>query len=116
MRTTAVGLPVLVLALTYGSLASGRASRRADAGAPPATPPLPACVQVATQSRYVPFGYNHIVVLTNGCSQVASCSVATDVNPTAQSVNVAPNVTTEVLTFMAAPGTTFTARVSCRMQ
>jgi hypothetical protein len=77
---------------------------------------LPACIQVTTAARYVPYGYNHVVVLTNGCSRGATCSVATDVNPQEQSVDVAERSTVEVLTFMGSPSQTFTAKVSCRLR
>lgn len=84
-----------------------------DAGAPP---PLPACVQVTTASRYVPFGFNHIVTLTNGCSRAATCTVATDVNPATQTVEVPAAATIEVTTFMGSPSSVFTARVGCRLR
>jgi len=87
----------------------------ADAGAPPPAT-LPACVSVKTESRYVPYGYNHIVVVTNGCVKAATCSVATDVNPTAQSVDIASGKGAEVLTFSGSPSSTFTARVSCTLR
>src|SRR4051794_37424275 len=76
---------------------------------------LPACISVATQARYVPYGYNHIVVVTSGCSKAATCSVGTNVNPQATSVEVASKATVEVLTFTASPAATFTAHVSCRL-
>lgn len=94
-------------------LALTASTRAADGGAPR---PLPACVQVATQSRYIPFGYNHVVVITNGCSRPASCIVSTDVNPTPQTAAVASGATVEVLTYMAANAQTFTALVSCQLQ
>jgi hypothetical protein len=84
-----------------------------DAGPPPLS--LPACVGVSTSSRYVPYGYNHVVVLKNGCSKPATCTVATDVNPTPTSVDVATGTTVEVLTFMASASQTFTARVTCKL-
>lgn len=88
----------------------------ADAGAPPPPATLPACVSVKTESRYVPYGYNHIVVVTNGCVKPATCSVATDVNPTAQSVDIASGKAAEVLTFSGSPSSAFTARVSCTLR
>jgi hypothetical protein len=87
-----------------------RLASAADAGAA-----LPACVLVKTESRYVPYGYNHIVVITNGCSKAARCSVATDVNPTRQSVEVAPASTVDVTTFQGAAASSFVASVSCSL-
>ena len=59
---------------------------------------LPACIGVGTEARYVPYGYNHIVRLTNGCSKAATCAVSTDVNPQATSVEVAASAAVDVLT------------------
>ena len=86
----------------------------ADAGAP--APALPACVQVKTSSRYVPYGYNHVVTLTSGCTRAASCKVATDVNPEPHVVDLPANTSAEVTTFMGAASSTFTARVSCQLR
>lgn len=88
----------------------------ADAGAPPQPATLPACVAVKGEARYVPYGYNHVVIVTNGCTKAAACSVATDVNPTPQTVEVATGKTVEVLTFNASPSSTFTPRVSCTLR
>jgi len=89
----------------------------ADRVAPEADPAssLPACIGVATEARYVPYGYNHIVRLVNGCSKAATCSVSTDVNPQATSVDVAAAATVDVLTFTASPAQTFHARVTCKL-
>ncbi len=76
---------------------------------------LPACIGVGTEARYVPYGYNHIVRLTNGCSKAATCSVSTDVNPQATSVDVAASSAVDVLTFTASPAQTFHARVTCKL-
>jgi len=83
-----------------------------DAGAPAA---LPACIQVSTDSRYVPYGYNHVVILKSGCSKAATCIVATDVNPQPTSAEVAAGATVEVLTYAASPAQTFHARVTCKL-
>jgi hypothetical protein len=87
------------------------AAQAADAGAPA----LPACMQVTSEARYVPYGYNHIVVLKNGCSHEATCSVSTDVNPEPQTVDVKAGATAEVVTFMGSPSQKFAARVSCKL-
>lgn len=104
--------PLAALAFIGVAIAAASASA-ADAGAPAA---LPACVQVTSQSIYVPYGYNHIVTVKNGCTRVAKCSVSTDVNPEVQSIDVAANTSKDVLTFMAAASSTFVARVSCRLE
>ena len=76
---------------------------------------MPACVQVGTSSYYVPYGYNHVVSLTNGCARPATCLVSTDVNPERQTVEVPSNATVEVTTFMGSPSSTFTAKVDCKL-
>lgn len=88
-----------------------------DAGAPkPApAPPVPACVRVGTESRWVPYGYNHVVILENGCSKPATCKVSTDVNPQVQTAEVDVQKTVEVTTIMASPASTFVAKVSCAL-
>jgi hypothetical protein len=61
----------------------------------------------------VPYGYNHVVILTNACAQSAVCSVATDVNPSPILVEVRSGGTSEVVTFMGSPSSSFVARVGC---
>lgn len=82
--------------------------------APPAA--LPACVRVATESRYVPYGYNHVVLLENGCSKAASCTVSTDVSPDKRQLELAPSAKVEVTTFMGSPSQTFVASVACTLR
>ncbi len=107
MRPAVMGLVMLALAASVAPR-----SLAADAGAPP-PPAIPACIAVATESRYVPYGYNHIVRLKSSCEKPVTCTVSTDVNPEKQTVAVAPASTVEVTTFMGAASQTFVARVSC---
>ncbi len=104
LRTLFSGL--VVSAAVLGTAASSQA---ADAGAPS----VPACIQVQSESRYVPYGYNHIVHLRNGCDRSAVCTVSTDVNPQAQNVEVASASAVDVTTFMGAASQTFVAKVGC---
>ncbi len=91
-------------------LGTSGASQAADAGAPSS---VPACIQVQSEARYVPYGYNHIVHLRNGCDRAATCTVATDVNPKPQTVDVAAASAIDVTTFMGAAAQTFVAKVTC---
>lgn len=102
---------VLLCCASAGVARADRSDPQMDGGASV----LPACISVATEARYVPYGYNHIVLLKNGCSKAATCSVATDVNPQAVSVDVASTASVEVLTFTASPAQTFHARVTCKL-
>ena len=115
VRIVARSLTAVAVALVATAAAPdvSRADDKPDAGVSGSV--LPACISVATQARYVPYGYNHVVVVKNGCSKAAACSVATNVNPQASSVEVAANATVEVLTFTASPAQTFTALVSCKL-
>jgi len=99
--------------LAFGLLAFAIApAYAADAGAPAS---LPACIRVATQSRWVPYGYNHVVILENGCSKAATCKVSTDVTPQVQTAEIAPATTVEVTTRMASPASEFVAKVTCSL-
>ena len=110
-------LSVFLVAATVALWAPSGA-RAADAGAPDggsSNNTVPACVVVNTASRYVPYGYNHVVVIKNGCSKSVTCTVSTDVNPKPAQAEVATNATVEVLTFAGSPAATFFARVSCKL-
>jgi hypothetical protein len=110
MRSLLVGFVVLGIA---SFAAREPIATVADAG-PPAS--LPACVQVKTESRYVPYGYNHLVTVMNGCTKSAACTVATDVNPEPKNIVVPASSSAEVTTFMGAASSTFTAKVSCQLR
>jgi hypothetical protein len=113
----AVVTSVLAMAALVASLAvsprEASGDPVADAGAASS---LPACIGVTKEARYVPYGYNHVVVVRNGCSKAASCTIATDVNPQPTSVDVASGATVEVLTFTGSPAQTFTPRVGCKLR
>jgi hypothetical protein len=112
MRRGAILLAALFCAFGTAALATNDAAAQ-DAGAPPA---LPACIQVSTDARYIPYGYNHVVILKSGCSKPAACTISTDVNPQAVAAEVAAGTTVEVLTFSASPSQTFHARVTCKLR
>src|SRR5262249_54852122 len=86
-----------------------------DAARGGGTTQVPACMLGRGEERYVVYGYRHVVVLTNGCSKLALCSVATNVSPTPQSVEVKSGSTVEVVTFYESPASTFVAIVSCTL-
>jgi len=97
------------LVVSAAVLATATSSQAADAG----VPGVPSCIQVQSESRYVPYGYNHIVHLRNGCDRAATCIVSTDVNPQAQTVEVASASAIDVTTFMGAAAQAFVAKVAC---
>jgi hypothetical protein len=73
-----------------------------------------ACVTWWGEARPTGYGFRHVVVLKSACTKPATCDVSTDVNPEIQKVTVAPGETREVVTFLEAPGSGFTPRVSCK--
>jgi hypothetical protein len=89
------------------------ALRAADAGAPDAGPPFPACVSVSTIVRYGALGYDHIVGIANGCAKRVECVVRTDVNPDPIHASVSPKEATEVVTWRGSPAREFKADVKC---
>ncbi len=109
MRGARIGAALFVVSVV---LAVSAAANAQDAGAPRA---LPACISVDTVARYVPYGYNHVVILKNGCSKPATCAVATDVNPQPVTAEVAASTSIEVLTFSGSPAQAFRARVTCKL-
>jgi hypothetical protein len=118
MRATrSIGSAVIIASAVFASVGASSGVAQADHAAPQTdpAPSLPACIGVATEARYVPYGYNHIVRLTNGCSKAATCIVSTDVNPQPTSVEVAASAIVDVLTFTASPAQTFHARVTCKL-
>ncbi len=83
-----------------------------DGGAPSG---VPACIAISSESRYVPYGYHHIVILKSGCSKAARCVVSTDVNPEPQTVELPAASTVEVVTYQGAAARAFTPRVGCQL-
>jgi hypothetical protein len=112
MRALAVLAPVLVGALALGAPVRTTAVEANDAGAADAGG-TPACVLVRGEARYIVAGYKHIVIITNGCSKPVSCAVSTNVNPEVQRVDVKPQTTVEVMTFLESPASTFVPFVRC---
>jgi hypothetical protein len=84
----------------------------ADGGAPNPT----VCVKWTTEVRYRPYGYDHLVHITNGCDKPARCRVKTNVNPEPSQVRVLPKETASVVTFQGSPAREFTADVRCVLE
>ncbi len=72
------------------------------------------CITWTQEARPTGFGFRHVVILKSACKKTMSCDVSTDVNPEVQTVGVSPGETREVVTFLEAPGSGFTAKVSCK--
>ena len=98
MRRIATVLFLLAVLAPLGALAQGG---------------LPDCIEVTSEARWAAAAYNHYVRVTNGCDRLARCRVATDVNPEAQSIEVRPGASVEVITFRGSPASRFTPHVTC---
>ena len=77
--------------------------------------PKATCVQVHAEARYRNYGYDHIVIVRNGCDKKALCDVSTNVNPEPVRVEVPAGGATEVLTFRGSPAREFTPRATCHL-
>lgn len=73
----------------------------------------PECVTVQAQPRMQAFGWDHIVVVRNGCAAAITCSITTDVNPSPTPVSVPAGQSRETLTWRGSPASVFRAHVDC---
>jgi len=76
----------------------------------------PTCIEHRGEARYRGYGYQHIVIINNGCDQDARCEVATDVTPESANVHVPAGETKEIITRNGSPSRAFEPRVSCSLQ
>jgi ABC-type Fe3+-hydroxamate transport system substrate-binding protein len=72
------------------------------------------CVDVHGDATFISVGYDHIVTLTSSCKVAMSCSVKTDVNPDATTVEIAPGEEKSVVTWRGSPARVFTPDVTCK--
>jgi hypothetical protein len=111
-RSTPMKAALVALALfVVPALVSPAAAEDGSAKQPDA----PACVQWRTEVRYANYGYDHWVIIHNGCERRAVCVVSTDVNPRPIHVAVPAGRTKQVLTFRGSPAREFRAHVVCRL-
>lgn len=101
-----------MLSETFALLVAAAAAAGSDAGPPSSA----ACVAVKGEARSNGYGWKHVVVLTSSCAKIADCSVATDVNPKATKVEVAPKATVEVVTWFDSPSSAFVPNVQCTVR
>lgn len=78
-------------------------------------PKTAACVVVQGDARYRNYGYDHVVIVRNGCDRKAICDVSTNVNPEPARVEVPAGSAAEVLTFRGSPAREFVPRATCRL-
>ncbi len=75
----------------------------------------PACIEVRGEARYGAQGYDHHVLVRNGCDREARCSVTTDVNPQPAPLTVAPGATGHVVMWRGSPARVFAPRADCTL-
>jgi hypothetical protein len=85
-------------------------------GAPLGEGDVPDCITYRGEARYGALGYNHIVVITNGCPSDARCTVSTNAAPDPLSVRVPKGETKEVTTLLGSPAREFTPHVTCTLK
>jgi hypothetical protein len=104
----------LLSVLTAALLVGGGIGLSSGAPVEPLASDAGPCVTHSQEARPTGYGYRHVVIIRNACKKAMSCEVSSDVNPEVQVVSVPPGETREVVTFLEAPGSGFTARVSCK--
>jgi hypothetical protein len=95
------GLASYVLALA-GTIAGSVPDRAADT-----------CVIVSAEVRRHSYGYDHFVILKNGCDAERECWVSTDVSPTAVYLLVGGGTEVRLLTTRGAPRRNFSVTTRC---
>jgi hypothetical protein len=76
----------------------------------------PACIKSWGEARARVIGYDHVVVIQNGCDKPAACVITTDVAPEPIEATVAPKQKTELTTFRNSPATAFKPKVECKLK
>lgn len=84
------------------------------AGAQPK--PSPACIKSRGEARARVIGYDHVVIIENGCDKPAECVISTDVAPEPITATVEAKKTVELTTFRGSPATVFTPKVTCKLR
>lgn len=111
--------PLFAFAL-FGSVAVASPAWSANSvvheGEPVDAPAPSACLKSWGETRARAYGYDHFVVIDNGCAKVAACVVSADVNPEPQTVSVPAKTRVEVSVYLGSPAYTFTPKVECKLQ
>jgi hypothetical protein len=73
----------------------------------------PDCVHASAVARFGAMAYDHWVHVESTCSVTVHCTVSTDVNPVATSLELTPGQQRDVATFHGSPASAFVATVAC---
>ena len=106
---------VLAIAL-WTALCCGSAVTTAspDASATSQVIRIERCVQSRGIARYRGVGYDHIVIVDNGCDVPVACAVATNVDPKPIGVTVGAHRSQRVITRRGSPARAFKPKVTCQ--
>ena len=61
-------------------------------------------------------GYDHVVIIENGCEKAAECVISTDVAPEPITATVPARSKVELTTFRGSPASVFTPKVECKLR
>jgi 6-phosphofructokinase len=76
----------------------------------------PSCIKSWGEARARALGYDHVVVIENGCDKPAACVITTDVAPEPIQATVEPKQRVELTTFRNSPATAFKPKVECKVK
>ena len=76
----------------------------------------PPCIRYWTEAALGFAGYNHLVHISNACSQTADCDVVTSANPVPIEVTIPVSDARVVITYRESPARAFQAKVRCRLE
>lgn len=76
-------------------------------------PPPETCIVVSAEVRRQSYGYDHFVILRNGCEVERECWVSTDVSPAAVYLLVGAANEVRLLTTRGAPRRSFSVTARC---
>lgn len=71
------------------------------------------CHSVSGEARYLAYGYNHVVTVTNTCDRPLRCLVWTNVDADKKELVVAPKSTGESVVRVGSPAQAFAAQGVC---
>ena len=110
-------LRALFIVLACSAVAS-IASADDSAGKKGGTKPKPSpgvseCVEVRTEAIFSGYGYDHHVILRNGCDKTVRCEVTTNSNPEPTTVTLEKNEQQDIVMFRGSPASEVSATTKC---
>lgn len=109
-----------LLVLSLAAAASAQRARLRGAQTQPAQQgdqyrDHPRCLEVRAEPVFNGIGWNHVVVLRNGCERAYACRVSTNVDPAPEyPVSIRPGEERSVATRNGSPASGFSPKAVCR--